>query len=98
MVTIPTELPTHSPFALYNPDPEYPEEGRRANVSGTVQLSLTVGIDGLAHDVAVTKPLGHGFDEQAVRSVQEWRFEPAAENGKPVAAQITVEVSFRIYK
>jgi TonB family protein len=92
------KLPTHSPVALYNPDPEYPEEGRRAKVSGTVELSLTVGTDGLAHDVTVTKPLGHGFDEQAVRSVQEWRFEPAAENGKPVPARITVEVSFTIYK
>ena len=91
------KLPTHSPVALYNPDPEYPEEGRRANVSGTVKLSLTVGTDGLAHDVTVTKPLGHGFDEQAVRSVQEWRFEPAAENGKPVPARITIEVSFRTY-
>jgi TonB family protein len=91
-------LPTHRPVALYNPDPEYPEEGRRANVSGTVQLSLTVGTDGLARDVTVTKPLGYGFDEQAVRSVQQWRFEPAAENGKPVPARITVEVSFRIYK
>ena len=92
------KLPTHSPVALYNPDPEYPEEGRNAKVSGTVELSLTVGTDGLAHDVIVTRPLGHGFDEQAMRSVQEWRFEPAAENGKPVSARITVEVSFTIDK
>jgi TonB family protein len=92
------KTPTHGPVALYQPDPEYPEEGRSAKVSGTVQLSLTVGTDGLAHDVTVTKPLGHGFDEQAVRSVQQWRFEPAAENGKPVPARITVEVSFTVYK
>jgi TonB family protein len=61
-------------------------------------VSLTAGTDGLAHDVTVTKPLGHGFDEQAVRTLQEWQFEPAAENGKPVPARITVEVSFKIYK
>lgn len=34
-------------------------------------VSLTVGTDGLGHDVTVTKPLGHGFDEQAVRTLQE---------------------------
>jgi len=67
-------------------------------VSGTVLSSLTVGTDGLAYDVTVTKPQWHGFDEQPVRSVQEWRFEPAAEDGKPVPARITVEVSFGIYK
>jgi TonB family protein len=92
------KLPTHSPVALYAPNAEYPEEGRRLKVSGTVRLSLTVGTDGLAHDVTVTKSLGHGFDEQAVRSIQEWRFEPAAENGKLVPARISVDVDFTIYK
>jgi TonB family protein len=91
-------MPTHSPVALYNPDPEYTEEARRAKVAGTVELSLTVGADGLAHDVTVIKALGYGLDEQAVHSVQEWRFEPAAENGKPVPARITIEVSFRTYQ
>jgi TonB family protein len=88
--------PTHSPIPLYRPVPEYTEEARRAKVSGSVELSLTVGTDGLAHDVTVTKPLGHGLDENAVRSIQEWRFEPAAENGRPVPARITVEVDFTI--
>jgi TonB family protein len=92
------KLPTHRPVPLYMPNPEYTEEARRAKVSGTVQLSLTVDTDGLAHDVTVTKPLGYGLDEQAVRSVQEWRFQPAAENGKPVPAQINIEVSFNLYR
>jgi len=68
-----SKLPTHSPIALYNPDPECPEEGRRAKVSGTVLSSLTVGTDGLAYDVTVTKPLWHGFDEQPVRSENRFR-------------------------
>jgi len=67
-------------------------------MSGTMELSLTVGTDGLAHDVTVTKSLGHGFDEKAVHSIQGWRFVPAAENGKPVPARISVEVSFTVYK
>ena len=92
------KLPTHDPVAIYQPDPEYSEEGRRAKVSGMVVLSLTVGTDGLAHDITVTKSLGHGLDENAVRSVQEWRFEPAAENGKPVTARITVAIDFAIDK
>jgi TonB family protein len=92
------KLPTHSPVVLYRLVPEYPEEGRRAKVSGTVGLSLTVGTDGLAHDVMVTKSLGHGFDEKAVSSIQEWRFEPAAENGKPIPARIAVEVDFTIHE
>lgn len=94
----PKQSGTHRPIPHYSPDPEYPEEARRHKISGSVLLSLTVGTDGIAHDVTVTKSLGHGFDENAVRSIQEWRFEPAAENGKPVPARITVEVDFSIDK
>lgn len=92
------KLPTHGPLAVYQPHPEYSEEGRRAKVSGKVVLSLTVGTDGLAHDVMVTKSLGHRLDEKALVSVQQWQFEPAAENGKPIPAPITIEVDFSIDK
>jgi len=57
---------THRPRAIRQVDPEYPEEGSRARISGSVLLSLTVGTDGLAHDVEVKKSLGHGFDENAM--------------------------------
>ena len=89
---------THRPRAIRQVDPEYPEGGARARISGSVLLSLTVGTDGLAHDVKVPKSLGHDFDENAVLAVQKWVFEPAAENGKAVPAEIKVEVNFNIAK
>ncbi|MGA8868737.1 MAG: energy transducer TonB [Candidatus Sulfotelmatobacter sp.] len=80
---------------VYQVDPDFPKDGGRAGISGSVLLSLTVGTDGLAHDVEVKKSLGHGFDEKAVLAVQQWVFEPAAENGKAVPANILIEVEFR---
>jgi periplasmic protein TonB len=38
-----------------------------------------------------------GLDEKAIAAVREWRFQPATLNGQPVAVQINVEVSFRLY-
>jgi TonB family protein len=73
-------------------------EARNAKISGSVELSITVGIDGIPHDIVVTKSLGYGLDENAVAAVQQWKFDPAAEDGKPIPARITVEVSFRYYK
>jgi Gram-negative bacterial TonB protein C-terminal len=49
---------THRPRAIHQVDPEYPEEGSRARISGSVLLSLTVGTHGLAHDVEVKSRLG----------------------------------------
>jgi TonB family protein len=96
----PPEAPpdTHRPWAIHQVDPDFPEDGRRSGISGSVVLSLTVGTDGLPHDIEVKKSLGHGFDENAILSVQQWRFEPAAEDGRPVPAQIFVEVDFNLAK
>ncbi len=54
------KLPTHRPVALYNPDPEYPEEGRRANVSGTVLLSLLLALTDWPMMSRSQSPLGTG--------------------------------------
>jgi TonB family protein len=87
---------TNPPRAVYTPAPEYSNDARKAQINGTVQLELTVGTDGLTHEIAVKKPLGYGLDEKALEAVQQWRFDPATEDGKAVSKRITVEVSFRL--
>jgi TonB family protein len=38
-----------------------------------------------------------GLDEQAIKAVKTWKFKPATLDGKSVAVQITVEVTFGLY-
>ncbi len=38
-----------------------------------------------------------GLDDKAIEAVRQWRFAPAIKDGTPVAVQINVEVSFRLY-
>ena len=85
------------PKVIYQPYPEYSEEARKAKFQGTCVLWLIVGPDGKPRDVQVRRTLGLGLDEKAMEAVRNWRFEPAYKDGKPVAAQISVEVSFRLY-
>lgn len=42
--------------------------------------------------------MGMGLDESAIASVGTWRFEPAMRNGTPIPMQLTVEVTFKLYK
>ena len=86
-----------APKAIYSPDPEYSEEARKAKYQGTCVLWLVVGADGRPKDIKVQRTLGLGLDEKAIEAVKNWRFEPALKDGKPVAVQINVEVSFRLY-
>jgi periplasmic protein TonB len=86
-----------APKAIYSPDPEYSEEARKAKFQGTCVLWLIVGPDGKPRDIRISRTLGLGLDEKAIEAVKNWRFEPALKDGKPVAVQINVEVSFRLY-
>ncbi len=86
-----------APKAVYAPDPEYSEEARKAKYQGTCVLWLIVGPDGHPRDIKVARTLGLGLDEKAIEAVKTWKFEPAMKDGKPVAVQINVEVSFRLY-
>ena len=86
-----------APKPLYTPDPEYSEEARKSKYQGVVVLWLVIGPDGLPHEIKVARPLGMGLDEKAIEAVRTWRFKPAEMNGKAVAVQMNVEVSFRLY-
>jgi protein TonB len=61
-----------------------------------VVLSMTVGVDGMAHDISVTKSLDSGLDRKAVEAVQQWHFNPGTRNGEPVPVLATIEINFRL--
>ena len=57
-------------------DPEYPELARRARISGTARVTLTVTAEGNVKDV---KELGGSpiLLASLVRAVKQWKYEPA---------------------
>jgi protein TonB len=85
------------PKGIYQPEPEYSDKARKKKIQGTCLLSLVVGADGKTRDIRVIRPLGFGLDEQAIKAVSQWRFDPARKDGQPVAVQINAEVAFRLY-
>ena len=86
-----------APKVLYEPDPEYSEEARKAKYQGTVVLWLVVSAEGKPQDIRVQRSLGMGLDEKAIEAVKQWRFDPAKKDGHPVPVMINVEVNFRLY-
>lgn len=85
-----------APRVIYAPDPDYSEEGGRDRIEVTCILWLVVGADGKPRNIRVQRVIGHGLDEKAIEAVGKWKFKPALMDGKPVAVQINVEVSFRL--
>lgn len=85
-----------APRLLNKVEPDYSEEAREAKVQGTAVLEIEVWPDGKAHNIRVVRGLGSGLDEEAVKAVEQWEFEPAMKDGEPVRVAATVEMTFRM--
>jgi periplasmic protein TonB len=85
------------PHPIYDPDPEYSDEARKAKFQGSVVLMVIIGADGRPHDPRILRSLGMGLDQKALDAVRTWRFAPAMKDNRPVSVQISIEVMFRLY-
>ena len=75
------------PVPQYQPLP--PIRGR-----GSARFNLLIGADGRVKDIDIERTMVGGNTPALVAAVQNWRFKPATENGEPVTAPFSVEISF----
>jgi protein TonB len=85
------------PRAIYDPEPEFSEEARKAKYQGVCTLEVVVDATGKPTNIRVVGALGMGLDEKAIEAVKNWRFEPAMKDGHPVAVAVNLEVDFHLY-
>jgi protein TonB len=82
---------------LSAPAPSYPESARRAGISGTTVVGMTVSTDGSVSSAWVESSSGNStLDSAAVSAVYNWRFVPAKQNGTPVTANSRVPITFNL--
>ncbi|HXI56942.1 MAG TPA: TonB family protein, partial [Polyangia bacterium] len=77
---------------------QYPAEARDKGIEGEVALLIDVGADGKVQSVGIAEPAnppGVGFEEAAVAAAQQFEFEPAEVDGKPIAVQINYRFKFK---
>jgi len=85
------------PIPIYEPEPVYSAEAKKAKFMGIVTVGIIVDKNGMPQNVHVTRGVGMGLDEKAVEAVKQYKFKPAMENGKPVAVYMNIEVNFQIF-
>ena len=76
------------PVAVYQPIPQIAAAGK-------ARFTMIVGTDGRVKDVNVERMLRGGNTAALLGAIQTWKFKPATENGEPVAAPYSVEISFQ---
>ena len=86
-----------SPVVIYQVEPEFSEEARKAKFMGIVTVNLIVDTKGMPQNVHVLRGVGMGLDQKAVEAVRQYRFKPAMAEGKPVPVELNVQVDFQIF-
>ncbi|MEM6288800.1 MAG: TonB family protein [Bacteroidota bacterium] len=75
---------------------EYPEMARRVGIEGQVVVQFVVDERGTVVDPVVLRSPNDLLSEAAVKAVQESRFTPGQQRGRPVKVRFAVPVTFRL--
>lgn len=86
-----------APQLIYQVEPEFSEEARKAKVAGNVLVTLIVDTNGKPQRVRVLRGIGMGLDEKAVEAVRQYKFKPAMAGGQPVMVEVNIDVNFQIF-
>ncbi len=74
----------------------YPASAKEAGVEGRVILQFIVDENGVPVAPAVVRGVGSGLDEEAIRALQNARFKPGRQDGKPVNVKMSIPVTFKL--
>jgi TonB family protein len=85
-----------APVLVKEVKPKYTEGAMRRRVQGAVEVEAVILPDGTVGSVRVTKSLDAELDQQAVAAARQWEFKPGTREGKPVAVQVNIELTFSL--
>lgn len=75
---------------------KYPEIAKKAGVEGRVFVQFVVDENGNVVDPVVTRGIGAGCDEEAVRAVMQAKFKPGKQRGKSVRVKMSLPITFKL--
>ncbi|MBW8807596.1 MAG: energy transducer TonB [Lysobacter sp.] len=81
---------------IVSPAPVYPNKALRAGLSGSVEIEVVVGADGMPLSARIARSSGHrALDEAALAAVRSgWRFQPRVRDGEAIEAVARVAIDF----
>ena len=82
---------------LSKPEPQYTEEARKNQITGTVVLSAVFTSNGEVTQIRAVKTLPYGLTEKAIAAARQIKFVPASKDGHVVSVYIHLEYNFNLY-
>ena len=82
---------------ISKPEPQYTEEARRAQITGTVILRVVFSRTGQVTNIRPIQSLSGGLTEKAIAAARRIQFVPATRNGQAVSMYMQLEYNFNLY-
>lgn len=82
---------------LSRPEPQYTEEARKNQISGTIVLRVVFSSNGTVTNIRTVSGLPYGLTERAMAAARQIKFAPATKDGRPVSQYIQLEYNFNLY-
>ena len=82
---------------LFKPEPQYTEEARQNQLTGTVMLRVVFSSEGEVEQIRAIRTLPFGLTERAIAAARRIKFVPAMKGGQAVSVQMQLEYNFNLY-
>jgi hypothetical protein len=95
-----------APVLIHSEEPKMSKNMRKANISGSCLVAVTVNTNGDPADVHIVRStldpndkevrdVAIGLQDICIEAAQKYRFQPATFQGKPVPVDLKVEIIFQ---
>jgi TonB family protein len=82
---------------LLKPEPQYTDEARRNQITGTVMLRVVFSNSGQVEQIRAVQTLPFGLTERAIAAARQIKFLPATKGGRAVSVYMQLEYNFNLY-
>jgi TonB family protein len=82
---------------LAKPEPQYTEDARKNQVTGTVVLKVVFASNGSVQNIRTVSGLPYGLTERAIAAARQIKFVPATKDGHQVSMWMQLEYNFNLY-
>jgi TonB family protein len=82
---------------ISKPEPQYTEEARKNQITGTVVLKCVFSSNGTVTNIRTVSGLPNGLTERAIAAARQIKFQPATKDGHQVSMWMQLEYNFNLY-
>src|ERR1043165_6091842 len=82
---------------ISKPEPQYTEDARKNQITGTVVLKVVFASSGTVTNIRTVSGLPFGLTERAIAAARQIKFEPATKDGHKVSMWMQLEYNFNLY-